>query len=217
MACLSAIGAFIDPARADLVAMLGETTGGPALVKMRDRMASNDVGRELLERRPRLCYEPIAVLERAGQLPEGSFGAAYLAYLRRYGFDPDERHEVHFVEDPELRWVLQRYREVHDLWHTLADLPPTVLGETAVKWLEMVQTGLPSAALSALVAPLRLPAAERDVLLRIYAPWAAQCGRGVDLLSVDYEALFSRPLDEVREMLRFTPAPTLSLSCKDNK
>ena len=58
------------------------------------------------------------------------------------------------------------------MWHVLVDLPPTVLGEIALKWLEMLQTGLPMNALSALVGPLRLPLAEKLELMRCYVPWA---------------------------------------------
>jgi ubiquinone biosynthesis protein COQ4 len=204
MAGLSAVTAFVDPARGDLVALLGETTAAPALRGLRDRLHRSEEGRSLLQRRPRVRYP---ALEHA-RFPEGSFGSAYAAYLRAYGFSPDERAEVLFIEDDELRWVLQRYREVHDFWHVLAGLPPSVLGETAVKWLEMVQTGLPSAALSALVAPLRLSPSERVLLRRDFAPWAVRCGRtSVDLMCVDYEARFGAPLEDVRAALRFEAAP----------
>ena len=50
--------------------------------------------------------------------------------------------------DDELAWIMTRYRQVHDMWHVLCGLPPTVLGEVALKWLELVQTRLPVAALS---------------------------------------------------------------------
>lgn len=46
--------------------------------------------------------------------------------------------------------------QVHDFWHVLSGLPPTVVGEIALKWFEMMQTGLPVTALSAFVGPLRL-------------------------------------------------------------
>lgn len=55
---------------------------------------------------------------------------------------------------------LLRYREVHDLWHVLSGLPPTVEGELALKWFELVQTGLPVCALGAVVGPLALPRRE---------------------------------------------------------
>ena len=43
-----------SPARADLVAALGETTGYAALVNMRDRMRASASGREVLRDRPRV-------------------------------------------------------------------------------------------------------------------------------------------------------------------
>jgi ubiquinone biosynthesis protein COQ4 len=50
------------------------------------------------------------------------------------------------------------HEQVHDFWHVLCGLPPTVLGELALKWVEMVQTGLPVAAFSGLFGPLALGA-----------------------------------------------------------
>lgn len=89
-----------------------------------------------------------------------------------------------FVDDEELAYVMQRYREVHDLLHTLLGMPTNMLGtslryftltfsppptltmtklsfflfagEVAVKWFEAAQTGLPMCALGAVLGPLRL-------------------------------------------------------------
>lgn len=35
---------------------------------------------------------------------------------------------VRFVDDFELAYVIQRYREIHDLVHTLLDMPINMLG-----------------------------------------------------------------------------------------
>ncbi len=35
---------------------------------------------------------------------------------------------VRFVDDVELAYVMQRYREVHDLVHTILDMPINMLG-----------------------------------------------------------------------------------------
>jgi hypothetical protein len=56
---------------------------------------------------------------------------------------------------------------VHDFWHVLCGVHPTVVGEIAVKWFEMVQTKLPVATLSAFAGPLRLPPAELRELLTV--------------------------------------------------
>lgn len=42
---------------------------------------------------------------------------------------PDTRAEVKFIDDEELAYVMQRYREVHDLMHTVLGMPTNMLGE----------------------------------------------------------------------------------------
>lgn len=71
---------------------------------------------------------------------------------------PDTRAPTRFVDDEELAYVIQRYREVHDMVHTLLGMPTNIPGEIVVKWFEAVQTGLPMCVLSALFGPIRLSA-----------------------------------------------------------
>lgn len=49
---------------------------------------------------------------------------------------PDTRAEVKFVDDEELAYVMQRYREVHDLIHTVLGMPTNMLGEFASLYLD---------------------------------------------------------------------------------
>lgn len=42
---------------------------------------------------------------------------------------PDTRAPTQFVDDEELAYVIQRYREVHDMLHTLLGMPTNILGE----------------------------------------------------------------------------------------
>lgn len=42
---------------------------------------------------------------------------------------PDSRADVKFVDNEELAYVMQRYREVHDLLHTLLGMPTNMLGK----------------------------------------------------------------------------------------
>jgi len=212
LAAGSAAVALADPARGDMVAMLGELTGSAALERLRVGLLASEDGRWILQHRPRIreCAVDMAHLR---SLPAHTFGRAYEAYLAVHGFSPDGRHEVACGElDETLRYVLQRYREVHDLWHVLSGLPPSVLGEAALKWFEMVHTGLPVAALAALAAPLRLSPQECAAYRQHYVPWASRAGRlVVPLLAVRYEDLWAVGLDEVRGRLRFDPAPQLAL------
>ena len=112
------------------------------------------------------------------------------------------------MDDADLAYVMTRYRQVHDLWHVLYGLPPSLLGEVAFKWLEAAQTGLPMAAMGAAVGGLRHKAAERAAVMRYVLPWAASHARDdVDLMSVYYEREFARPLDELRRELRIVLPP----------
>lgn len=207
----SAAIALIDPTRADMVALLGESTGERALRRLRDTMADSPDGAWLLAHRPRVRgprFEAAAL--QLAHAP-GTLGGALGSFLASHDFAAEERTPVRFVVDGELAYVLTRYREVHDVWHVLSGLPPSVLGEIALKWFEMVQTGLPVAALSALAGPLRLSHADARTLARDLLPWAVDAGaRAVPLLAVRYEELLDVPLDDVRRQLRFKAAPPLS-------
>ena len=70
------------------------------------------------------------------------------------------------MDDAELAYVMQRFRELHDFWHVLFDLPPTEFGEIILKHVEMTQTKLPVCALSAFMGPLRLDSGIFDAFIR---------------------------------------------------
>jgi len=69
---------------------------------------------------------------------------------------PDSRMPIRFVDDLELAYVMQRYRETHDLLHTILGMPTNLLGEITVKWVEAIQTGLPMCIGGAIFGPVRL-------------------------------------------------------------
>ncbi|XP_018518424.1 ubiquinone biosynthesis protein COQ4 homolog, mitochondrial isoform X2 [Lates calcarifer] len=151
----SGVAALQDPYRHDMVAVLGETTGHLALINLRDRMRNDPEGYTILIERPRIRLSTLD-LSKMASLPDGSFGREYLRFLEDNHVTPDTRADVKFVDDEELAYVMQRYREVHDLLHTLLGMPTNMLGEVAVKWFEAAQTGLPMCALGAVLGPLRL-------------------------------------------------------------
>jgi len=201
----SSLVAMSDPSRDDMIATLGETTGFLALQRMRDTMLKDPVGSRILEEKPFITEKTIN-FEHLKSLPQNTFGASYAQFMSKRGFTPDDRSSVHYVDDLELAFVMQRYRQVHDFWHVLAGMPTTVLGEIAVKWLEMVQTQLPMTALSSFVAPLRLSQSQREKLRQEMVPWAIRCGNNcVNLMNVYYEKHFEVDLDEFRKQLNFEP------------
>jgi ubiquinone biosynthesis protein COQ4 len=221
VAVKAATTALADPTRADAVAALGEVTGRVALQSMRDTMRNDPTGQQILLDRPIVSKETLpvdieellAAVSSSDGVDESSvtFGQAYGAFLRGHGFDPDDRSEIKYIEDDELAYIMLRYRQCHDYWHVLTGLPPTVLGELGLKWLELLQTGLPVAALSATVGSLKLDEKERTFLNQHYLPWAVRMSKQSSyLLNVYYEKEFDTPLMELRERLCIEPAPKSS-------
>ena len=90
------------------------------------------------------------------EMSEDTFGHQYAKWMQGYGYSADERPVAKHVDDIELAYVLQRYKEVHDTLHVLLGYGTSVEEEIAVKWFEMLQTNLPMAALASLVGPTNL-------------------------------------------------------------
>uniref|UniRef100_A0A4W5NUZ0 Coenzyme Q4 homolog (S. cerevisiae) n=1 Tax=Hucho hucho TaxID=62062 RepID=A0A4W5NUZ0_9TELE len=95
-------------------------------------------------------------LSKMAFLPDGSLGREYLRFLEDNAKTPDSGADMKFVDSEELAYVMQSYREVRDLLHTLLGLPTNMLGEVAVKWFEAAQTGMLMCILGASLVPLRL-------------------------------------------------------------
>ncbi|KAM4020479.1 ubiquinone biosynthesis protein COQ4 homolog, mitochondrial [Anomaloglossus baeobatrachus] len=208
---LSAGSAFMslyDPYRHDMVAVLGETTGTRALQNLHEKMSKDPEGLQILQERPRIRMSNLDV-ERFRALPDGTFGREYVRFLDVNRVTPDTRMPVKFVDDVDLAYVAQRYREVHDLMHTLLGMPTNMLGEVVVKWFEAVQTGLPMCVLGAVFGPLRLSNSRKKKLLAL-APWAVQSGRDARcVLNFYYENRWEQTVESLREEIGILPPPPI--------
>ncbi|XP_051981847.1 ubiquinone biosynthesis protein COQ4 homolog, mitochondrial [Xyrauchen texanus] len=203
----SGVAALQNPYRHDMVAVLGETTGHQALIKLRDRMRNDPEGYTILIERPRIRLSTLDLTQMSA-LPDGSLGREYLRFLEENRVTPDSRADVKFVDNEELAYVMQRYREVHDLLHTLLGMPTNMLGEVAVKWFEAAQTGLPMCILGATLGPIRLSVSSLQLLLQSLGPWALRSGgRARCVLNIFYERRWEQNLDELRQELNIDPPP----------
>ncbi|XP_072488669.1 ubiquinone biosynthesis protein COQ4 homolog, mitochondrial isoform X1 [Notamacropus eugenii] len=159
--------------------------------------------------RPRIQLSTLD-LNKLRTLPEGSFGWEYAHFLDVNRVSPDTRAPTRFVDDEELAYVIQRYREVHDLLHTLLGMPTNMLGEVVVKWFEAIQTGLPMCVLGAAFGPIRLSAKKLKVLISELIPWAVQNGQNSRcVLNLYYEQRWEQPIKALREELGITPPPAV--------
>lgn len=168
-----------NPFRGDMIACLAETTGTKALVHCHRQMKSTNEGQRILAQKPRINMSTID-LSYLKSLPEGTVGRTYHDFLDnnvRINFikrkelvkqyflseqctlqkvSPDDREQVQFVDDIELAYVMQRYRETHDIFHAMLLMPTTMLGEVTVKWIEALQMRLPMCITAAIFGASRL-------------------------------------------------------------
>ncbi|XP_065875425.1 ubiquinone biosynthesis protein COQ4 homolog, mitochondrial [Euphorbia lathyris] len=201
----SAVGALVDPRRADLIAALGETTGKPAFERVLERMKRSPEGRAVLLERPRVLSANVG---HAWDLPANTFGAAYARFMGSRNFSPDDRPPVRFMDTDELAYVAMRAREIHDFWHTLFDLPTNLIGESALKVIEFEQMYLPMCVMSVVGGTVRFNEKQRRLFFQHYFPWAVRAGNHcTDLMCVYYEKHFDEDIDVVRQKWGIIAAP----------
>ncbi|GFY69598.1 ubiquinone biosynthesis protein COQ4 homolog, mitochondrial [Trichonephila inaurata madagascariensis] len=203
----SSVLCITDPFRHDMIAVFGETTGYASAKQIREKMLNDPEGSTILNDKPRINSNTLDYKFLA-TLPHGTLGQAYLAFLKDNNVTPDSRRQVHFVDDPDLAYVIQRYREVHDLNHTLLGMPTNMLGEVAVKWIEAMQLGLPMCVSAALLGPVRLRKKQREKYLKYYLPWAVNCGYEAKfLMNVYFEKRWEQDVYELRRELNIPDFP----------
>ncbi len=203
----AATQAFIDPEKHEMVATLSELTGQIALQNMYQTMKNNPTGQRILQTKPIVSKDTIDILTLE-QSHKSTFGHAYASFLKENDFDPDLRAKVKYIEDEELKYVMMRYRQCHDFYHVITDLPPTIPGELALKYVELFQTGLPACALSATVGSWKLEGEEREKWRDVYLPWAIRVGKGqTKWINVYWEEMFEWNIEELRRELNIESAP----------
>ena len=208
------VQSVLDPTKGHAVAGFNDAiNASPFTGALLRKLQASPEGRALLQAKPLYSSENLNVADLQG-LPEGSMGRAYAKFMTSHAFSPDDRAKVRFTLDPELAYVSARYRQVHDFWHVLCGLPPTILGEVSLKAFEAAHTGLPSAIVSASIGSLSLSSsADRKAYVNTYLPWAWSAGRSCAcLLSFDYLGAMGDDVPAVQRRLRITPAPSPPLA-----
>ncbi|KAJ9581945.1 hypothetical protein L9F63_003698 [Diploptera punctata] len=193
----SAVISLLDPMRADMIAVMGETAGENAMRYMLQKMKTDEEGREIL----RINSQTVD-LEKLRTFPDGTLGKWYITFLDKNKVTPDSRNPVQFIDDVELAYVIQRYREVHDLFHTILEMPTNMLGEVTVKWVEAIQTRLPMCVGGAVFGSLRLYPKQRDKYVKYYLPWAIETGiNSKFLMNVYFERRWEQPIEDLHHEL----------------
>ncbi|ODV67806.1 ubiquinone biosynthesis protein COQ4, mitochondrial [Hyphopichia burtonii NRRL Y-1933] len=206
----SSAGAYFHPERNEFIVGLGESTAiTPVLRSLQHQMLSDPTGRKILKERPRITSTSLD-LDYLRSLPENTIGNSYIKWLDREGVSPDTRVPVKYIDDEELAYVYQRYRECHDFYHAITGLPIIIEGEIAVKVLEFMNIGIPMSGLGALFAPLRLKKSQKERLYNIYYPWAFKSGlNSKPLINVYWENILTKDINEFRKEMGIEKPPDL--------
>ena len=221
----SALGLLLNPSRADLLTILTQTSSYPNIESLVEQMRSTDEGRRLLVARPSLNSQTINI-EELSKLPDGTFGREWVRWLHANRVGPDGRCEARYMPSLETRYVIQRYRETHDFYHTLLGMSTSSLGETVVKYFELAHMQLPVAALATVGGTVRILNDDRRMYfggftksfetsrqLAQLASWAWTLGRNVrkPLISIEWEKRWDQNIDSLREELGIATPPPFRL------
>ncbi|KAI5730242.1 hypothetical protein M8J76_011697 [Diaphorina citri] len=201
----SGILCLLDPTRADLISTFGEVSAGHALNHMYEAMNNNEEGKAILNEKPRINSKVID-LDKLQTYPSNTVGKCYYDFLVTNQVTPDSRLPVQFIKDTELAYVMQRYREIHDLVHAVLQQPTNMLGEVTIKWVEGIQTKLPMCVTGGLFGAMRLRPKQRKRYREENLPWAIKTGTNSKLLmNVYFEKRWDQSLDDFYREMNIVP------------
>ncbi|CAH2233767.1 jg3629 [Pararge aegeria aegeria] len=139
-------------------------------------------------------------------MPDRTVGRIYADFMKDNNITADSRLQVQFIEDPDLAYVMQRYREVHDLVHATLFMKTTMLGEVTVKWVEGIQTKLPMCIGGGIWGAARLKPKHRQLYLKYYLPWAIKTGNNAKFLQAIYfEKRWDQNIDDFHREMNIVP------------
>ena len=184
-----------------------EITGRPRYRRLLRELREMPEGRRLLAERPELSSQHLDYA-RLRALPEGTLGRAYTHHLDDNGLSADyQAAATRHVDDPDMAYLMRRFRQTHDVWHTLLGLGIAGHEEVTIHWFSWGQLRLPVSALIMVFGTLKHVVMERRWgALRHSLLDAYRAGdRAPPLLGVFWEDRWERPLAEVRDELRVQP------------
>ncbi len=189
-----------DSTRTEEIHLVEEITGRAFYRQYLERMRGDPAIEELLRRRPELCSAQVD-FEALRALPASSFGAAYVGHLDRNGLSADSQATpATHVAEPDIAYLLRRYRQTHDVWHCLLGLGVEGYEEVLVHAFSLGQLPLPVSALIVVFGAIKhMLLEQRWEALRDGLWDAYRAGReAAPLLPVHWEQMWELPLDEVR-------------------
>jgi ubiquinone biosynthesis protein COQ4 len=186
-----------------------EITGRRRYTALLESLRGDPAGEELLRDRPELSSDHVdfAALRR---LPDTTLGGHYVRHLDGNGITADyQAARTRHVQDPDIAYLMRRFRQTHDVWHALLDLGIQGHEEVVIHAFSWGQLRLPVSAMVVFFGTLKHIVGERRWgALRHSLSDAYRVGRdAAPLLPVYWEKLWERPIAAVRERYHVRPLP----------
>ncbi len=198
-----------DPDDLPQVFHLIESMSGTAPHRLLLRLRRSRTGAAILRDQPDIV--PI-LANRAGlrALPDGSLGRAYLAFVESEGISPQGIREASLKEQDvahiptAFKYMHERMRDTHDLWHAATGYKGDVLGELSLLAFTVAQNW--NTAVAMIVVAGILKGFSRDGVATILDGYRR--GRAAAWLPAqEWEALLPLPLADVRARLKLGAPP----------
>lgn len=196
-----------DSAKTEEIHRVEEITGRPRFRALVRELAETPEGRRLLAERPELSSQQVDY-DHLRRLPETTLGGTYARHLDRNGITADyQAAATQLVEDPDVAYLMRRFRQTHDIWHVLLGIGITGHEEVLIHWFSYGQLRLPVSALIMLFGTMKHLLLERRwTALRRSTLEAYHAGKdAAPLLPVYWEDLWEEPIARVRESYGIRP------------
>lgn len=217
LVALKAIRRLInDPEDTAQVFTIVRALAGASIERGYRRFVKLPVGRRVIDEQRELL-DALRDRQVLAELPTGSLGRAYLNFVESENLSADGLVEASESDqerwlDPDMERYGKRLRDQHDLWHTVTGYGRDELGELCLLAFTYAQTRNRGIGFIVLVGSLKMREAVGRGVFRAVRRGYRDGRRAGWLPGQDWEALLSRPLDEVRRELRIEePVPYRAL------
>jgi ubiquinone biosynthesis protein COQ4 len=204
---LAVVRVLGDSTKTHEIHRVEEITGRPRYRAILADMQHTVEGRRMLAERPELSSDHVDY-DALRKLPETTLGGAYVRHLDGNGITADyQAAATRHVDDPDMAYLMRRFRQTHDVWHTLLGIGIAGHEEVLIHWFSYGQLRLPVSMLIMVFGTMKHLVGERRwAALRYSMREAVQAGRdAAPLLPVIWEDLWERPLDQVRTAYNVHP------------
>ncbi|HEV7559426.1 MAG TPA: Coq4 family protein, partial [Kofleriaceae bacterium] len=158
---LATVRVLGDSTKTHEIHRVEEITGRPRYRRLLREMGGSAEGRRVMAERPELSTDHVDY-DHLRDLPASTFGGAYVRHLDSNGITADyQAAATRHVDDPDMAYLMRRFRQTHDVWHALLGLGITGHEEVIIHWFSFGQLRLPVSALIMVFGTLKHLVLER--------------------------------------------------------